>query len=311
MNQNIHFQIFITTRNRPDFLLKSVNSIICQNYSDFEIIVSDNSTDIKTKELFNKLKNPKLKYIKRIPCSANEHFNLILKEASADYFMMFHDDDIMMPNMLKTYNEYIFKYSNQDILAISSNAYLIKKNKKTKILFKKKQNSNILVKDQNHFVELLLNKKSINPFPGYIYNLKIKKKEIVFKGNLCGKYADIAMLIDIASVGEILNIDEALMYYRTHDNNDSKINDFKNRNKLIQYIINKTTFTMKDNLIIRYRLYNIYNELTTIYYRAEKSRLIPYKKTVKLLKLFVHYKTYEYFFKLLALQSYYLIKLKK
>lgn len=302
MSKNVFIQVYIPTHNRADFLKECVDSVLKQEYDSFQIIISDNSTNNDTEKVFSNLKNPKLIYKRRKACSANEHFNLMIKEATADYFMMFHDDDVMLPNMLKVYSKYIERYKIQKPLAIGANAFLIKETTTTNKKFRRNLKKQILVTNQDDLSELYLRKNTIVPFPGYIYSNKIKEKGVIFNGDLCGKYADVAMLLNIASKGSILNIPEVLMYYRTHNNNDSRINNYDSRSKLIKHIIKITNFTSTHSLILRYRLLNIYNELISQYFRQDPIKLIPLKKLKRMIKLFFYYKRHDFAIKIIILQ---------
>ena len=107
MNQEIC--VYILTHNRPDVILRSLNSVREQDYCNLKIIVSDNSDNDETTELLKDItrKDRRVCYEKRgIECSSsNAHFNYILKTNSFEYFMLFHDDDEMLPSMdLSTLN---------------------------------------------------------------------------------------------------------------------------------------------------------------------------------------------------------------
>ena len=97
--------IYVLTRNRSDLLIETLNSIINQTYKKFYLIVSDNSINDTTKSVLDIYPyKDSLKYIKRDgTLTGIEHLNLILSEVNTKYLMMFHDDDIMLPDMIENF----------------------------------------------------------------------------------------------------------------------------------------------------------------------------------------------------------------
>ena len=49
------FSILIPTRDRPSLTEDLIDSILIQNFTDFELIISDNSTNNDTQEVLNKI----------------------------------------------------------------------------------------------------------------------------------------------------------------------------------------------------------------------------------------------------------------
>jgi glycosyltransferase involved in cell wall biosynthesis len=97
--------VIIPTCNRPEFLAKSLQSIVNQTYQRFEILVV-NDAGIDVHELisyFNRLCNNSIRYfnlLQRIERSAAR--NHALAEAQGKYIAYLDDDDIYHPNHLAT-----------------------------------------------------------------------------------------------------------------------------------------------------------------------------------------------------------------
>ena len=45
------FSVLIPTRNRPNLTADLINSVLSQSFSDFELIVADNSSDEETQTI--------------------------------------------------------------------------------------------------------------------------------------------------------------------------------------------------------------------------------------------------------------------
>jgi glycosyltransferase involved in cell wall biosynthesis len=51
MNGSPFFSVLIPTRNRPDLLVKAIDSVLQQSFKDYELLIIDNSSDERTKQL--------------------------------------------------------------------------------------------------------------------------------------------------------------------------------------------------------------------------------------------------------------------
>src|SRR5450759_2365677 len=95
-------QIFIATYNRSTLVINAINSALNQDFDSFEVIVSDNSSNDETEDLISGFKSKQLTYKRRKPSMpATDHLNSILQEVTSEYFMIFHDDDMMHKDMIK------------------------------------------------------------------------------------------------------------------------------------------------------------------------------------------------------------------
>lgn len=245
--------VFVLTHNRGKLLLETVQSILNQTCHDFKFIVSDTSSNDETVKLLaeNKLLG-KLEYRKRDKeYTSFEHFNLCLSDVKTKYFILFHDDDVMLPDMVQALYNTI---KASDYVAVGCNAYVLRENQKTKKrMFRNTKNK--IFENTNTFTDMYL-KGSIVPFPSYIYNKeKIEKLEFIYDA---GKYSDVTWLLRILEVGKIYWLSESYMYYRVHPNQDSGKFSYG-----MQYLlINKFRLycKSKDSLLLlkKYRLYQIY-----------------------------------------------------
>ena len=114
MNEKF-ISIVIVTYNDEDFITSTINSVIRQSYTDFEILVVDNGSTDATNKLIKKEfgKNPKVKLIE-IPKNQGASFaaNLALKQVKGDFIALLCGDDLFLPNKLKKQVEFLEKYPN-------------------------------------------------------------------------------------------------------------------------------------------------------------------------------------------------------
>ncbi len=102
--KNKKVSIIVATYNRPQLLVRALNSILMQSYKDFEIIVvNDGGIDIQEiVDEGNSLTENVIKYINNEnnvgPSGAR---NLGLDEVTGSYIMFLDDDDILLPHALE------------------------------------------------------------------------------------------------------------------------------------------------------------------------------------------------------------------
>ena len=102
MNNSItkKVSIGIPTYNRFDSLVRSVDSILVQTYTNIEIIISDNaspqSIQSKLKDYYGNDDRIKIFYQKE-NMGAFNNFKFVLEQSSGDYFMWAADDDYRLP----------------------------------------------------------------------------------------------------------------------------------------------------------------------------------------------------------------------
>lgn len=94
--------ICIPTYNRANFLIYSVNSVLKQTYSDFELIICDDGSTDNTSEIVAQWQDSRIRYI-RHPQNIGRSRNMRsgFDGAVGDYFIKFDDDDGLIPEFLE------------------------------------------------------------------------------------------------------------------------------------------------------------------------------------------------------------------
>ena len=96
--------IGIPTYNRADgYLKQTLNSALSQTYQNLEIIVADNCSTDNTENYVNGISDPRIRYFKhKKNIQVNDNFNFCLNQASGDYFLLLHDDDLIDDDFVET-----------------------------------------------------------------------------------------------------------------------------------------------------------------------------------------------------------------
>ena len=139
---------FITcTYNRSQFLFKNIESVLKQNFKNFEhYIIDDGSTD-NTETVIKKYKHIKyIKLNKNYGQPGAMFYSKVLKKVNGDYIMILDSDDYLLPNVKKIIE--ITTAKNSEIWSFSFN--ILSKNRK-KLSFKTKKfiNSKYLYSDDH------------------------------------------------------------------------------------------------------------------------------------------------------------------
>ena len=117
------FTVIIPTRERPDTFEWALRTCVSQPYENLRIIVSDNFSQDRTRDIVSSLQDPRVKYInpgQRISMSDNWEF--ALKHVEDGYLMYLGDDDGLLPNIFDQIND-IFSEYDLPVLTWKYNTY--------------------------------------------------------------------------------------------------------------------------------------------------------------------------------------------
>ena len=278
--------VYILTHNRPNDILRSLNSVRKQDFPNLKIVVSDNSDNDTTTELLKDLirSDARINYIRRgKECSsANAHFNYILATNIHEYFMLFHDDDEMLPNMVSVLYEYLSTHDS--FSAVGCNAYfnINGKNTKKKMFISK----NIQIMEDSESVVKQYAMGNTAPFPSFMYRKSkiIGSKMDWLKG---GKYCDCSFISTIANKGGVVYLPQCYMYYFISPSQDSQHHEFFQYLSLIKFL---STQVEDRSILLNMRIFNIYNYLRDLQFKTGN---IPYRR--KALFLFYKYSLFNFF----------------
>jgi glycosyltransferase involved in cell wall biosynthesis len=297
-------QIFIATYNRPSFVLNSVNSVLNQVHNSFEVIVSDNSTNDETEILFSHIEDNRLSYRRRRPSlPVIDHLNAILQDVTSDYFMIFHDDDVMLPNMIEELYNMIIQ--DENYIAVGANAFLNINGRTTNKRVFRNSNKNMILNSKDAIVKQYLTRYGIVPFPSYLYKRKVAQL-LRLDQSKGGKHCDVAFIMDISNLGSVISLNKPLMVYTIHKGQDTQNHAFEQRIKLINYIARTSSFNRKNNLLTKYRVYNLYSELKEKLLKRET--LIFSTRYFKIVNIIFRKLPFEYCIKILIISMYSLIR---
>lgn len=86
--------VIIPTFNRASSILRSVNSVLEQTYTDIEVLVVDDGSTDQTEWIMEKIRDPRIRYIKQKKQGACAARNNGIKNAKGEYIAFQDSDDL-------------------------------------------------------------------------------------------------------------------------------------------------------------------------------------------------------------------------
>jgi glycosyltransferase involved in cell wall biosynthesis len=209
--KNIPISIIIPIYNAESFLNDTVDSILSQTFSDFELLALDDGSTDKSAKIIKSYTDSRIRYVK-----CNHDFigtlNRGLSLSRGKYIAQIDHDDMMMPYRLQT--QYNFMETNPDVVACGG--YMISFGK---VSYEMKVDL-----AYGDIVKNLTtgNMSSIHNSTGFIRRETLRKYNIEYRRGYSFA-ADTKFWSDIVKTGKVVNIPKPLTLYRTSDTQTSVV----------------------------------------------------------------------------------------
>ncbi|MCK4918257.1 MAG: glycosyltransferase family 2 protein [Candidatus Pacebacteria bacterium] len=228
--------VLMPVYNGEKYLKEAINSILNQTFNDFEfLIINDGSTD-KSEEIICSYKDLRIKLINNeVNLGIIKSLNKGIDLAKGKYIARMDADDISLPKRLEIQVKFMDK--NPRIGIAGSWAKVLENGKTQKY-------AKIISDPEKIKITLLFRCLLIHPSIIIRKNL-LEKNNLRY--NLNHEHAeDYGLWNNAVKCFPITNIKNALIQYRIHDSNTSKIQSIKQKKTITQL---RTTL-LKDNLNI-------------------------------------------------------------
>jgi glycosyltransferase involved in cell wall biosynthesis len=111
------FSILLPSRNRLELLLRAIDSVRRQDFTDFEIVVSDNCSEVEYGSAIAALDDPRIRLVRtQVAVPVTDNWNQSLKHARGQYVLMLGDDDALAPGCLARYDRLIAEHEAPDVI---------------------------------------------------------------------------------------------------------------------------------------------------------------------------------------------------
>ncbi len=105
--------------NRSQYIAASINSVLEQSYTNFELIITDDGSTDKTLDIIKQYTDERIKVLsneKNMGIAFTR--NKLMQAAKGDFIMLLDSDDIALPGRMQTQIDYLLKHS--DVLLVGS-----------------------------------------------------------------------------------------------------------------------------------------------------------------------------------------------
>ncbi|MFH0846035.1 MAG: glycosyltransferase family 2 protein [Patescibacteria group bacterium] len=102
MSLNPKISVIIPTHNRPELLERAIQSVLCQTFQDFEIIVIDDGLEKRADKIISQISDERIQYIQNIKnLGASASRNVGINKAKGKYITFLDDDDEFYPEKIE------------------------------------------------------------------------------------------------------------------------------------------------------------------------------------------------------------------
>ena len=236
MIENKKIDILMATYNGEKYLAEQIDSIICQTYKNWNLLIRDDGSSDNTFKILKEYekKDDSIKIIKdkKGNLGIAKNFEELLKISSSELIMFSDQDDVWKKDKIKIMLKYV---GNSDLIISDA----IVTNEKLECI---SESLFCLVKSKNGIIKNVIK----NTYYGccMLFKRKILEEVLPIPNN-----KEIGHDLWIGLISEkyykVKFIDEKLIYFRRHSNNVTTINKSKRniRKKIIgRYIILKELF---------------------------------------------------------------------
>lgn len=210
--------VIIPTYNRNEMLIRAIESVLSQNYSNVEIIIVDDCSLDQSEEIIKKkyYTNNKIQYYKNEKkMNAGYNRNFAYKKAKGEFVIFLDDDDFYIDkNFFKKSIEKLNK--NKNLAFVSGNAFIQDQNHKKLTI------NQLNVSDEIDGAEYLLHFQTryMKPFSTFtsVFN-KSKLDELDFEN--MKMMNDSAIYLKSLLLGDAYIMDDIIGVYVVHNQNIS------------------------------------------------------------------------------------------
>lgn len=230
MNKKPFFSVLIPTYNREKIICKAIESVLLQTYENFELIVVDNGSTDRTKDVVEGYNDSRIRYRWQEgtggPAGPR---NTGINMAQGKYVAFLDSDDWWLPEKLQVCFYRIKSFPNTDVVFHDLNRFVDGKKGKVK-------RCDPLKDPIFHY--LLESSRGISFSSSVVRLSKLKEVEGFEEGKNFVAVEDFDMWLKLALItDDFVYIDKILGYYNEHSTGISKFENVQIRNS--EYVYRK------------------------------------------------------------------------
>lgn len=117
--------IIIPLYNKEKCIERTINSVLQQTYSDFELIIVDDGSTDKSSEIVKAISDKRIKYIYKQNGGVSSARNYGLEHVSSDWVVFLDADDTFFPNALENFKEATINFPFANVIV---GGFMVKEN---------------------------------------------------------------------------------------------------------------------------------------------------------------------------------------
>lgn len=217
--------VCVQSYNHDKYIGRCINSLVKQDFENFEIIIFDDGSTDKSLEIIQSYMDQYdfISLIKTRTPKNQTNFNIIIDHSKKfqKYFTVFHCDDFYNEKILSELFNTMEKDSN--LIVCSTDGYLV--NEKSEIIGNPKIDNKIKKMkkiNKSKYIENLFRYGFFMLNPSFIYRSSFFiKKPIYHDFKNFGWSCDAAFFLQVSDFGDIGFTNKKLLFYRIHENSTS------------------------------------------------------------------------------------------
>lgn len=294
INKEPYVRVMVPSFNNADFISQTLQSLINQNYKNYDINVLDNASTDNTENLIKEyIRKSNINYIKNEKnIGACQNFNNCLNYyKDCEFLAIFHSDDVYDLNILKYEIDYLL--SHPEAVAVFAEAKII--DQKNKIIGSFEVPKNLITKElydfKDIFSEFLKKGNFFIICPTFMIKTSIIEEIGKFNCRF-GKAIDIEMWLRILGKYKIGIVKKKLIYRRMSMINDTTTYNYLRTSRsdffkvMNYYLLRNCYFSNNYKLLRQYKFQKSFDNFRRSYHlfllgNLKKSKRILFKSIGK------------------------------
>jgi glycosyltransferase involved in cell wall biosynthesis len=120
------FSIIVPAYNRENFIRDTINSLLAQTYSSFEVVIVDDGSTDQTSVVVSKIEDPRVRYFYIQNSERGAARNYGISQSVGSYLLFLDSDDFLLPDCLYNYDLMIAQKT--DFHCFAMNYYFLQSN---------------------------------------------------------------------------------------------------------------------------------------------------------------------------------------
>ena len=212
--------------NGEQFLQQAIESVLAQEFEDFELIISDNASTDATADIAGEFAriDPRIRYSRlETNIGAAGNYNRVFRMAAGDYFKWAPHDDLIAPAFLGKCLEGFAAHGPSAIIVYPRSELIDADGRAI--------TDDLSLRDMQSLSEFAARRtfRVLRAFGLVTSVLGLMRKAAVERTRLIGSFpsSDFAFLFEVAMLGKIAQIEDKLLFRRIHEKSSRRSNKSK------------------------------------------------------------------------------------